>query len=218
MEINDEDLLKLDSDEEDAEADEKREPEAASRPDPSDGEKSAGKRRHSRGEKGPRWLREILPYVILIAAVALIRIFILINATIPTESMEDTIMAGTRVMGLKCSYWISEPQRGDIIVFYAPDDPDTLYVKRIIGLPGETVEIIDGLTYIDGVLLEEDYLAEEMKGSFGPYTVPEGAYFVMGDNRNNSLDARYWENTYLYADAILGKVYFSYWPSLTWLG
>ena len=144
-----------------------------------------------------RWIREILPYAVLLGAVLLFRIFILINATIPTESMENTIMTGTRVMGLKCSYWFSEPERGDIIVFKAPDDPDTPYVKR--------------------EALEEDYLAEPMEGSFGPYEVPEGAYFVMGDNRNHSLDARYWRNTYVYKDAIWGKVYFSYWPRLKWL-
>lgn len=164
-----------------------------------------------------RWIREILPYAVLLGAVLLFRVFILINATIPTESMENTIMTGTRVMGLKCSYWFSEPERGDIIVFKAPDDPDTPYVKRIIGLPGDTVEIIDGQTYVNGEALEEDYLAEPMEGSFGPYKVPEGAYFVMGDNRNHSLDARYWRNTYVYKDAIWGKVYFSYWPRLKWL-
>lgn len=168
-------------------------------------------------EKKQGWLREMLPYVLLLGGVLLFRIFILINATIPTESMENTIMSGTRVMGLKCSYWFSEPERGDVIVFQAPDEPDIPYVKRVIGLPGETVEIVDGITYIDGQVLEEGYLAEPMKGSFGPYVVPEGAYFMMGDNRNHSLDARYWQNTYVYQDAILGKVYFSYWPKINWI-
>jgi len=162
-------------------------------------------------------MREILPYVILLAVVLLIRIFILINATIPTESMENTIMTETRVMGLKCSYWFSDPQRGDVIVFPAPDEPETPYVKRIIGLPGETVEIRDGVTYINGEVLEENYLAEPMAGSFGPYSVPEGSYFVMGDNRNHSKDARYWTNTFVPGDTIWGKVYFSYWPRLSWI-
>ena len=164
-----------------------------------------------------KWIREFLPYLILLLVVLLVRIFILINATIPTESMENTIMSGTRVMGLKCSYWFSDPERGDVIVFHAPDEPETLYVKRVIGLPGDTVEIVDGATYVNGTALQEDYLPEPMEGSFGPYQVPEGHYFVMGDNRNHSWDARYWTHTYVSEDAILGKVYFSYWPRLNWI-
>ncbi len=164
-----------------------------------------------------KWIREFLPYLILLLAVLLVRIFILINATIPTESMENTIMSGTRVMGLKCSYWFSDPEQGDVIVFHAPDEPETLYVKRVIGVPGDTVEIVDGVTYVNGTALQEDYLPEPMEGSFGPYQVPEGHYFVMGDNRNHSWDARYWTNTYVSEDAILGKVYFSYWPRLGWI-
>ncbi|WP_434309553.1 signal peptidase I [Hominifimenecus sp. rT4P-3] len=164
-----------------------------------------------------KWLREFLPYFILLAVVLLIRVFILINATIPTESMENTIMADTRVMGLKCAYWFSEPERGDIIVFRAPDEPDSLYVKRVIGLPGDTVEVLEGVTYVNGEPLVEDYLPEPMSGSYGPYHVPEGHYFVMGDNRNHSLDARFWNNTYVSEEAISGKVYFSYWPKLKWI-
>jgi len=161
--------------------------------------------------------RELLPYFLILLGVLLFRIFILINATIPTESMENTIMRQTRVIGLKCTYWFSEPQRGDIIVFKAPDDPATPYVKRIIGMPGDTVQIISGVTYINGVIYQESYLAEPMKGSFGPYVVPEGCYFMMGDNRNYSLDSRYWTNTFLKKADIYGKVFFSYWPKLRWI-
>ena len=164
-----------------------------------------------------KWIREFLPYLILLLAVLLVRVFLLINATIPTESMENTIMSGTRVMGLKCAYWFSDPELGDVIVFHAPDEPETLYVKRVIGAPGDTVEIVDGVTYVNGEALKEDYLPEPMEGSFGPYTVPEDCWFVMGDNRNHSWDARYWQNTYVEKDAILGKVYVSYWPRLGWI-
>ena len=171
----------------------------------------------SEAENKKGFIREWGPYILLLGAVLLFRIFILINATIPTESMENTIMTDTRVMGLKCSYWFSEPERGDVIVFEAPDNPEIPYVKRIIGLPGDTVEVVNGVTYVNGEILDEPYLKEPMIGSYGPYEVPEGAYFVMGDNRNSSLDARFWANTYVYKDAIWGKVYFSYWPGIGWI-
>jgi len=71
--------------------------------------------------------------------------------------------------------------------------------------------------YLNGEAQDEPYLAEEMLGDYGPYEVPEGAYFFLGDNRNDSLDARFWSTPYVYRDKIVGKVYFSYWPKLTWL-
>ena len=90
-------------------------------------------------------------------------------------------------------------------------------MKRIIGLPGDTVDIIDGKVYINGELLVEDYIKETMVGSFGSYDVPEGSYFMLGDNRNNSNDSRYWYNTYLDRDDILGKVVFKYYPRVGFL-
>lgn len=173
-------------------------------------------------------LKSWLPYIIIIAVAVLIRIFLLINANIPTGSMNDTIPTDSRIIGTKFAYWFSEPERGDIIVFDAPDKPGTLYVKRVIGLPGDTVEIrledtgekdengnsiITNRTYINGELLDEPYIKEAvwMSGS-GTYEVPEESVFVMGDNRNNSLDAREWKNTYVSYDKIMGKAYFIYWP------
>ena len=83
----------------------------------------------------------------------------------------------------------------------------------MIGTPGDTVEIIHGVTYVNGEVLEEPYLKETPKDkNFGPYEVPEDCYFVMGDNRNNSNDARFWKNTYVKRDAVLGKALFCYWP------
>ncbi|MDD6212807.1 MAG: signal peptidase I [Clostridiales bacterium] len=180
--------------------------------------KSSVSGNNGKGTAQKSFFRELLPYLIIIAAVLVIRTFFLINASIPTESMENTILPKSRVMGLKCTYWFHEPERGDIVVFHAPDEPEILYVKRLIGLPGDTVEIIDGVTYVNGEELQEDYLKEEMYDEdYGPYEVPEDCYFMMGDNRNESLDARFWENTYVTDDAIVGKVYFTYWPSIRWL-
>lgn len=147
-------------------------------------------------------------------AVLLLKEFVIINAFIPSGSMEHTISPGDRLIGNRLAYVVREPERGDIVIFQYPDDEAQLFVKRIIGLPGETVTIEDAKVYIGGSLLEEDYLKEEWTVDNGPYTfeVPEDCYLVLGDNRNNSKDARYWENTYVEAEQILGEAGFRYWP------
>lgn len=148
------------------------------------------------------------------AVVFLLKEFVIINAYIPSGSMEHTIQPGDRLIGNRLAYVVREPERGDIVIFRWPDNEKELFVKRIIGLPGETITIEDAMIYVDGVLLEEDYLKEEWTVDNGPYTfeIPEGSYLVLGDNRNNSKDARYWNNTYVKEDQILGEVGFRYWP------
>ena len=155
------------------------------------------------------WVKTIILAVLL--AFVVDTVFI-VNATVPTGSMENTIMAGDRILALRTSYWFSDPERGDVVVFEDPDDPTgkTLYVKRIIGVGGDTVEVKDGDVLVNGQVQDEPYIKEITEGDFGPYYVPEGCYFMMGDNRNKSLDARFWENTYVEKDAILGKVVLRY--------
>ena len=158
-----------------------------------------------------QWLIAILTAV----AIALfVDNFLIVNAQIPSGSMENTIMTGDRVVGNRLSYLTKDPERYDVIIFKYPDDESQLFIKRIIGLPGETVEIRDGHIYIDGSSepLEDVETKEYMGGNYGPYTVPEGCYFVMGDNRNDSKDSRYWMNPYVSKDNILGKAVFRYWP------
>lgn len=155
------------------------------------------------------WVKVIALAVII---ALFLNYFVIINSNVPSGSMEPTIMTGSRMIGFRLSYTFSEPERGDIIIFKYPDDTSINYVKRIIGLPGETVEIKDGCVYIDGEVLEEDYLEVVTEGDFGPYEVPEGCYFVMGDNRNNSHDSRYWDNTYVPEENIIGKALLCYWP------
>lgn len=164
------------------------------------------------------FLKELLQWaaaIILAAAVAIFADnFLIVNAQIPSGSMEDTIMPGDRIVGNRLAYAVSDPQRFDVIIFRYPDDESQLFIKRIIGLPGETVEIVDGKIYIDGSdqPLKDVETKEPTSGTFGPYKVPENSYFVMGDNRNNSLDSRYWKNTFVSRDEILGKAVFRYWP------
>ena len=172
---------------------------------------------HTENEKSS-FVKELLQWaaaIILAAAVAIAADhFLIVNAQIPSGSMENTIMPGDRIIGNRLAYAYSDPQRFDIIIFRYPDDESQLFIKRIIGLPGETVEIIDGRIYINGSdePLKDVETKEPASGTFGPYEVPEDCYFVMGDNRNNSLDSRYWTNTFVSRDKILGKAVFRYWP------
>lgn len=157
------------------------------------------------------WVR-----IILIAAVValLLNCFVIFNAIVPSASMETTIMTGTRMIGNRLAYSFGNtPERGDIVIFKYPDDETQVFVKRVIGIPGDTVEIISGVTYVNGEAIDEYYLTETpFELDFGPYEVPEGCYFMLGDNRNNSKDSRYWTNTYVEEDAILAKAVVKYWP------
>ena len=164
-------------------------------------------------------LKEVLEYVIIFVVVAVIVLilnsFIIINARIPSESMEDTIMAGDRVIGNRLAYKTANPQRYDIVIFRPPDDESVYYIKRIIGLPGDTVYIIDGKGYINNESepLDDSFVKEVPLGSFGPYNVPGDSYFMMGDNRNSSLDSRFWETSnFVKREKILGKAMICYWP------
>lgn len=189
--------------------------------------------------------KEIISWIEVIAAAVviafLINSFIIVNATVPTGSMENTIMPKDRLFGLRLTYLFKDPQRGDIVVFRYPVDASlgkkTNYIKRIIGLPGETVEIRNAKIYIDGsdTPLDEPYLKEEwvVFNDGITFEVPEDCYLMLGDNRNNSSDSRYWALVALqdYAEAgkeitkeeawalsfvkrkqILGKAYVRYWP------
>ena len=172
------------------------------------GEKKAGKKMQA----------EIFEYLKIILVVGVIVLIInnvfIINARIPSESMENTIMKGDQLFGNRLAYKNEDPQRYDIVIFKYPDNPKQLFIKRVIGLPGETVVIKDGKVYIndDPTPLDDSFLPEEMEGDYGPYEVPEGCYFMLGDNRNCSNDSRFWENTYVERDQILAKAALRYWP------
>ena len=153
-------------------------------------------------EQEPSDKNELFHWILTLAIAVIIALcvnrFVLVNAEIPSGSMENTIMTHDRLIGFRFAYWFEEPQRGDIILFEYPVDETQIYIKRVIGLPGETVEIRDGHIYIDGSEkpLEEDYLKETWIWENDGYTfeVPEGCYFVLGDNRNDSEDGRLWAN------------------------
>lgn len=170
-----------------------------------------------KGKKVKKIFKECFDMIVIPVLLALFCSKVLIvNATIPSGSMENTIHPGDRIIGLRLAYLCQEPKREDIVIFRFPDDESQVFIKRVIGLPGETVRIVDGQVYIDGseTPLEEMYLKEVPQGSFGPFEVPEDCYFVMGDNRNHSHDSRYWENHFVKKDEILAKAVFQYYPRL----
>ena len=168
-------------------------------------------------------LREAISFMTPIVVALIIAIFlktcIFANIVIPTGSMLNTIQEGDRIIASRLAYINDEPQRYDIIIFKYPDDETQLFAKRIIALPGETIEVKNGIVYItdkngNKSTARTDFITNCIPtGNFGPYTVPLGSYFVMGDNRNDSWDSRYWDNKTVKKGKIIGKVKFRYFPN-----
>lgn len=190
-------------------------------------------------------IREIVEAIVIALALALvIRAFVIQAFKIPSGSMEDTLLIGDQIIISKFAYGIQVPkpamisvlgvrvpffetklyrawgelERGDVIVFRYPGDRDKDYIKRVVGLPGEKVELRDRVIYINGVKWDEKFgvhkgtqfgETSEKNINFGPYTVPEGQVFVMGDNRERSSDSRYWGTLPIYD--IKGKAFIIYW-------
>jgi len=165
-------------------------------------------------------------FTIVVAFALFFNFFVIVNAVIPSGSMEQTIMTGDRIIAFRLSYTFSDPQRHDIIILPNPDNPQgDLFIKRIVGMPGETVEIENGRVYItppgsnQREHLYEPFLNpnDPPRGNFGPITVPENSFFLLGDNRNSSMDSRHWINTFVHEDEILGKAIFRYLPNVRML-
>jgi len=157
----------------------------------------------------------IMIFVVAIAAAYVINSYLIVNATIPSGSMIDTIDVGDRVIGNRFAYVTEDPKRGDIVIFKFPDDESKYYIKRIIGLPGETIRITKGKIYIDDKEFNDKYATDAVWGQDEEdmvFTVPNNCYFMLGDNRDNSADSRYWVNPYVKKSKILGKAVFRYWP------
>ncbi len=135
----------------------------------------------------------------------------LITARIRVEgsSMEPTLHDGELVVVSRLAYRWAEPERGDIVVFHFPLEPDRRFIKRIIGLPGETVVIRDGHVAVDGIDLVEPYIAAAPRYS-GEWVVQPGQVFVLGDNRNNSSDSQTWGAVPV--SQLIGKAFLVYWP------
>jgi signal peptidase I len=129
------------------------------------------------------------------------------------SSMEPTLHGGEYVLVNKLSYRLGRPDYGDVIVFYYPRDPEQEYIKRVIGLPGDQIEITDGKVFVNGRLLDEPYIAAAPVYP-GSWLVPNDSLFVLGDNRNNSSDSHSWGSVPV--SYVVGKAFFVYWPPPAW--
>lgn len=158
-----------------------------------------------------RWLREVLETIIPAVLIALVINLFLAQATqVYGQSMEPNLHHSQRLVVEKISYHFHGPRRGDVVVLRSPQQNSELLIKRVIGLPGEKVEIHDGLVYIDGVPLAEPYLTHGTAGYQAPIVVPPLHVYVLGDNRNFSNDSRSFGPVPL--ENIVGRAWLSYWP------
>lgn len=168
--------------------------------------------------KAWRSLRENLILITIALVLAFfIRTFIAEPRYIPSDSMLPTLETGDRLVIEKVSYRFNSPKFGDIVVFQPPPElqrrgysQDQAFIKRIIGTPGDTLKIDDGKVYLNGNILQEDYIKEPPLEAFQLVRVPRNQYFMMGDNRNDSNDSRYWG--FLPKKNMIGKAIFRFWP------
>lgn len=160
-------------------------------------------------------LKEILFILCLtIIFTFLLQKFIIETRYIPTASMVPTIQVNQRIIVNKFIYRFGEPSRGDVIVFSPPldnNDTEKDYIKRVVGVSGDRVEIKDGKLFINNKEQVEPYIFEEVNYNYGPVEIPEGCLFVLGDNRNKSYDSHLW-NQWLKVEDVKGKAFFTYWP------
>lgn len=151
-------------------------------------------------------LKAIIIYVILVVIFVVLFQTVFMLSFVPSSSMEGTIKTNSVVFSTMYDVEKEDLERYDILTFIAPDDPDVTYIKRLIGLPGETIEVKEGKVYADGVELDDSFIKDSQnRVGDGIYTVPEGCYFFLGDNRNNSKDSRFWENPYVPVEDIQAK-------------
>ncbi|MBE6441281.1 MAG: signal peptidase I [Desulfovibrio desulfuricans] len=166
-------------------------------------------------------------FVALVLALV-IRTFVIQAFKIPSESMLNTLLVGDHLLASKFAYGVKipfshvyiwqgkDPQRGDIIIFEYPNDPSTDFIKRVIGVPGDIIEVRNKQLYRNGEPVKEEYIRftepdriQPIRDNFGPVTVPKDKYFVMGDNRDNSMDSRFWG--FVSRSAVRAKAWRIYW-------
>jgi signal peptidase I len=157
------------------------------------------------------WIRDILETVLpALLIVLVVNVFLAQATRVEGQSMEPNLHNNERLIIEKISYHFHPPRRGDIVVIKMPNPHSDPLIKRVVGLPGETIEIMDGHVYINGQMLNEPYLEQLTYGNTGPQVIEPGYIFVLGDNRGASNDSRSFGEVNM--DRILGHAWFRYWP------
>ncbi len=156
------------------------------------------------------YIKLILECIAIMAIIYLFFTHVILYGIVPSSSMSPTLNKWDSVIVNGLAYVKNEPQRGDIIVFKGHEDSirDQKIIKRVIGIPGDSIQFIDGNIYINGQLISEEYISADVETNcFMDFEdIPERCYFVMGDNREDSWDSRFWENPYVTKDEIYGKM------------
>ena len=155
------------------------------------------------------WLFSIIIAVVLALG---IRTFLVEPYMVSGPSMRPTLQNEERLIVNKLVYYLREPQRGEIIVFKYPSDTRRDFIKRVIAVGGDPIEIRDGKTFVNGEAIDESYIKEPFHTNYGKVTVPKGFIFVMGDNRNNSEDSRYADVGFVDLSLVKGKASVVFWP------
>jgi signal peptidase I len=161
------------------------------------------------GEEVKDWIVSIVIAVVLAFC---IRYFIVEPYLVDGPSMRPTLQNAERLVVNKFIYRFRAPERGEILVFRYPRDPSRDFIKRVIAIPGDTIEIKDGRVFVNQQLMNEPYILSKTRGDYPLSTVPEGHIFVMGDNRNNSEDSRFADVGFVPYDLIKGKAVLVFWP------
>lgn len=172
-------------------------------------------------EKKGGFLDAVVTILVALGVALLLRTFVVGVYEVPSGSMLETIQEGDLLLGEKVTLNWESPKAGDVVTFESPREPGTTLVKRVIAVAGQTVDLRDGNVYVDGVQLDESsytldkpsYSLSDQAGSAGisyPYTIPDGYIWVMGDNRTNSLDSRYFGPVRV--SSVTSKILCIYWP------
>lgn len=157
--------------------------------------------------------RGIIIYLIFLSLVVFLFKVVLMLNFVPSGSMEGTIKSGNFLISTRFDVQEEELERYDILIFTPPDSPEKTYIKRLIGMPGETIEVKNGKVFADGVELDSSFQkGPQNRTGDGVYVVPEGCYFFLGDNRNNSNDSRFWNEKYIPLENIQAKARFIIFP------